>query len=269
MGASLAGALRGFRRARIAGSDIREDVCQKAVERGIVDEAYSLAANSIEGADLVVFCVYAHNIPSLIEKNRSSFASGAVISDICGVKSGLYDKLRDMLPSGVDYVGIHPMTGGERDGFENSNPSIYRNSGMIICPLPSTKPKSVELMRELAGHIGVARLAVTSPREHDSIIAYTSDLMHIASAGLCLEFHPELTSAFTAGAFRDCTRVADINADAWTELLLDNRANTLKRLDEYIAGLQKIRDAMAAQDESGLRALLERAGNNKREILKR
>jgi prephenate dehydrogenase len=269
MGASLAGALRGFRRARIAGSDIREDVCLKALEHGIVDEVSHLAADSIEGAGLVVFCVYAHNIPRLIEKNRSSFAHGSVISDICGVKSGLYAKLRDILPAGSDYVGIHPMAGGERDGFENASPSIYKNSGMIICPLPGTRPESVELMRELAEHIGAARLAVTSPRKHDSIIAYTSDLMHIASAGLCMEYHPELTSAFTAGAFRDCTRVADINADAWTELLLDNRAHTLERLDEYIRSLRKIRDAMAASDENELRALLERAGKNKREMLKR
>ena len=124
-------------------------------------------------------------------------------------------------------------------------------------------------MRELAAHIGAVRLAVISPRKHDSIIAYTSDLMHIASAGLCMEYHPELTSAFTAGAFRDCTRVADINADAWTELLLDNRGHTLERLDEYIRSLRKIRDAMAASDENELRALLERAGKNKREMLKR
>ena len=269
MGASLAGALRGFRRARIAGSDIREDICRKALEHGIVDEASALPADSIKDADLVIFCVYAHNIPRLIEENLASFAHSPVISDICGVKSGLYAKLRGILPAGADYVGIHPMAGGERDGFENANPSIYKNSGMIICPLPGTKPESVELMRELAEYVGATRLAVTSPKEHASIIAYTSDLMHIASAGLCMEYHPGLTAAFTAGAFRDCTRIADINADAWTELLLDNKTRTLERLDEYIDSLRKVRGAMAASDKNELRALLERAGKNKREMLKR
>jgi prephenate dehydrogenase len=269
MGASLAGALRGFRGAKIVGADILSDVRAKTKSAGLADEAYANAGDAIDGADLVVFCVYASRILKLIEENRARFKDGAVVSDICGSKSRLYAKLRGVLPARVDYVGVHPMAGRERDGFENADPSMYKNSGFIICPLPESRPESVELMRELAAYIGASRVAVSPPDEHDSIIAYTSGLMHIASAGLCVEYHPGMTSAFTAGAFRDCTRVADINAAAWTELLLDNRAHTLSRLDGYIGSLQKIREAIASSDEKSLSALLERAGKNKREMLTR
>jgi prephenate dehydrogenase len=269
MGASLAGALRGFRGARVVGCDISCDVCRKAERGGVVDEAFTEARLAIERADLVIFCVYAHNIPPLIESNSSAFRDGAVVSDICGVKSGLYSRLfglPGLLPAGVDYVGIHPMAGREKDGFANADPAIFKDTGFIICPLPATRPESITLMRELAEYIGATRLAVSPPDEHDSIISYTSDLMHIASAGLCVEYHSGMTSAFTAGAFRDCTRVADINAGAWTELLMDNRVCTLASLEGYIGNLRSIRDALASGDEAALLRILERAGKNKREM---
>jgi prephenate dehydrogenase len=144
---------------------------------------------------------------------------------------------------------------------------MWKNSGLIICPLPESSPEGVALMREVAEYIGVTRLTVSSAEQHDAVIAYTSDLMHIASAGLCIGLPSNMTPVFTGGAFRDCTRVADINAGAWTELLLDNRAHTLERLDEYIGNLEKMRGALAANDKKCLHALLERAGENKRSFL--
>ena len=269
MGASMARALRGFRGASIVGADVRGDVCALAEQDGTVERAYTDAGEAIEGSDLVIFCVYAHHIPPIARQNGGAFKPGAVLCDICGVKSGLYAELLPLLPKNTDYVGLHPMAGKERDGFENADPAIYKNSGFIISPLPSTKPETTVLARELAVHVGAARIAEVPPEKHDEIIAYTSDLMHIAAAALCVNFHPEMTLAFTAGAFRDCTRIADINAGAWTELLLSNRKHTADCLDKYIESLEKIRLALGRNDAAGLHALLERAGENKREMLKR
>jgi prephenate dehydrogenase len=268
MGASFGYALRGFRDARRIGADRQADVCRRAEAAGAVDSA-SVHPDDAMGADLVIFCVYAHHIPPLLAHHADALRPGAVVSDICGVKSELYARLPALLPEGVDYVGIHPMAGKERDGFENAAPDLYRGAGLIICPLPVTKPESVDLMREMARHIGIAHLAVAPPGRHDAVIAYTSDLMHIAAAGLCMDYHPEITSAFTAGAYRDSTRVADINADAWTELLLDNRVHTQVWLDRYIENLRRVSAALAAGDADALYALLARAGQNKREMLKR
>lgn len=269
MGASLARALRGFMGARIVGADVREEVCLRAAGSGTVDEAHTDPSRAIRGADLVIFCVYAHHIPALIRENRAAFKPGAVLCDICGVKSGLYAKLEGLLPAHTDYVGVHPMAGKERDGYENADEAIYKDSGFIICPLSSTRPETVKLMRELADYIGANRVCVTAYDKHDEIIAYTSDLMHIAAAALCMDYHPDMAAAFTAGAFRDCTRIADINAGAWAELLTDNRENTRAWLDTYIENLQKIRQTLVEGDEDGLRILLARAGANKREMLRR
>jgi prephenate dehydrogenase len=174
-----------------------------------------------------------------------------------------------LLPPGTDYIGIHPMAGKERDGFDNGEAAIFQGAGFLITPLPCTKSTSVELMRELAGYIGATKLAVANPEKHDEIIAYTSDLMHIAAACLCMDYHPDMTAAYTAGAFRDCTRIADINADAWTELLLTSGKPVIDRLECYLESLTQVRDALASRDADTLRALLTKAGDQKREMLSR
>lgn len=268
MGASLAQALNGFQNARITGVDIREDVCRRAVESGVVKRAWTAPQEAMKEADLIIFCVYGRYIPDMIRDNLDLMRPGLIVADICGVKNRLYSQIKPLIPPQVHYIGLHPMAGKERDGFENSDPAIYRNSGFIICPGGEADEETTQLMKALAVHIGATRLAVVSADCQDEIIAYTSSLMHIASAGLCLDYHPEMTSAFTAGAFKDCTRVADINAEAWTDLLLDNRLQTLERLDNYMANLALFRNALMSSDSEALYGLLLTAGDNKRKMLR-
>ena len=266
MGASMAMALQGFKDARILGADIDENICRRAKEDGVVNEAYTDPGRVFEQSDLLIFCVYAHHIPGLLETHAKHLKPGGVISDICGVKGPLYEKIMPLIPEGVTYVGTHPMAGKERDGYENAEAGLYRNSGFIIVPTARSTPEGAALLRELAEHIGAARIAVAGPEEHDALIAYTSDLMHIAAAGLCARPHPGFHPAFTAGAFRDCTRVADINAGAWTELLMDNRGNTAEALGRYIEDLQAMRATLVNGDWAALQALLQTAGENKRRM---
>jgi len=269
MGASMAYALRGFRSATLLGADLDDLVCRRAEAAGAVHEAVTDPGHVMERADLLLFCVYAHHIPVLLGANAQRLKPGCVLSDICGVKTPLYEKIMPLLPPGMTYIGLHPMAGKERDGFENADAGLYRNSGFLITPTERSTPESIALMKDLASYIGATRLQVVSPADHDALIAYTSDLMHIASAGLCVHPHPAIHPAFTAGAFRDCTRVADINADAWAELLMDNHRNTVASLDQYIADLTAMRTALATEDKDALRALLQTAGENKRDMLHR
>ena len=269
MGGSLAYALKGFRGAEIVGADRDHLTRERAVSAGAVARAYANAAEAVKDASLVVFCIYPRHIPELMRACAPHFLPGAVVSDICGSKARLYEKLTPLLPENIDYVGIHPMAGKERDGFDNADPALFRNTGFLITPLPRTSPSGVELMRELASYIGASRIAVSPPEQHDEIIAYTSDLMHMAAAGLCADFQPGMSMAYTAGAFRDCTRIADINAGAWCELLFANRENALIELDRYMENLSWIREALVHHDHMSLTDLFEKAGRNKREMLKR
>jgi len=273
MGASMAMALKGFKNARVIGADIDQAICSRAMEDGVVHEAYTDPIRVFEQSGLLIFCVYAHHIPMLLETHAKHLKPGCVVSDICGVKGPLYEKIMPpaapseaLVPRGIVYVGAHPMAGKERDGYENAEAGLYRGSGFIIVPTARSTPEGVALLRELAAHIGAARIAVAEPEEHDALIAYTSDLMHIAAAGLCVRPHPAFHPAFAAGAFRDCTRVADINAGAWTELLMDNRGNTAEALGRYIEDLRAMREALIAGDKEALYELLQMAGENKRRM---
>lgn len=269
MGASLALALKGFKEAEIVGMDSSPVVCQKALERGIVDRCHTDIQQAAAGADLILFCVYAHHIPALLESCRPALKAGAVLGDICGVKHGLYEKILPMVPETVEYIGLHPMAGRERDGIDNAVADLYSGTGFLICPVKARQQKAVGLVEAMARHIGCARIEVVDYKTHDEIIAYTSDLMHISATALCMRYHPEMNLTFTAGAFRDCTRIADINAAAWSELLLDNRENVLHCLNGFIEDLSAVQQAIEADDSDKLHDLLALGGNNKREMLKK
>lgn len=269
MGASLAQGLRGFKGARVVGVEQQPAARQKALEAGMVSAVFPDIAEGAAGADLIIFCVYARHLPPLLRAALPALKPGCLLADICGVKGPLYREILPLVPEGMRYVGIHPMAGRERDGIENADPALYQNTSLLICPTPKSAPEDIRLMEALARHLGCARTRTVQPEAHDALIAYTSDLMHVSAAGLCLRYPPKLDLAFTAGAFRDCTRVADINAEAWAGLLMENRQNTLGALEGYIADLQRLAGALRAGDDETLRRLLLQAGNNKREMLKR
>ena len=266
MGASLAMALEGFRNASIIGTDIDEGICRRAEADGVVSEATAGPGRVFEQADLLIFCVYARHIPGLLKANAKRLKQGCVVSDICGVKGPLYDEIMPLIPKGISYVGAHPMAGKERDGFENAEAGLFQNRGFIIVPTAHSTPEGIELMRELAQYIGAGRVAEADAQMHDALAAYTSDLTHAAASALCLRPPAGFDPAFAGGAFRDCTRIADINAEAWTALLMENSANTANALALYIEDLRGFHSALVDGDREALFALLQAAGDNKRRM---
>ena len=269
IGGSMAKALHGFQGAQIVGVDHDPVTLQKALDAGAIHAAMTNASEAVSQADLVILCVAPHQILSIMEECKDQFKQGAVVTDVCGTKTHLYREMGGLFPSNTDYVGIHPMAGKEQNGFDFSEKELFQNCGMIITPLPQTRPESIALMKQLAHHIGTDRVTVAEPELHDDIIAYTSDLMHISAVALCEEFHPQMTSVFTAGAFRDCTRVAFIDPDLWTDLLLTNAEYILPHLDDYLDTLQRMRQAISEGDNKTIYTMLERADRNKKEMLTR
>lgn len=263
IGGSMAMALRGFRDAKIVGFDTDPATCASALKERAVQEIGTDAGAAISGADLVIICTYPDCIPEIIRENRACFKKGAVVTEVGGVKEEIAVKIEACLPDGVFYVGGHPMAGKEVEGFVNACAELFWMTGFIICPVKSSTPESVALVREMAHYIGATRIAVSSPREHDQVIAYTSDLMHVAASALCLDFHPDMNRAYTAGAFRDCTRIAQINPELWCELFLSNGENTVREIDRLVGSLDRIRDAIASRDAETLRGLLTQVRENK------
>lgn len=269
IGGSAAYALRGFRGGRVVGCDRNPDTREAALKNGAVTEVFESAGDAIENSDLIVLATYPDGIVKTVAENRHRFKEGAIVTDVCGVKTGIAEEMAKVIPDGVDYVGGHPMAGKETDGFESAAPDMFEGCGFIITPTDGTREESIALVREMAEYIGAERIAVCDPKLHDSTIAYTSDLMHIAASALCLDFHENMSLAYTAGAFRDCTRVAYITPKLWTELFLANADNTIYEIDRFMNSLAKFREAIADRDEERLCSLLAKVRENKIEMQSR
>lgn len=263
IGGSMAYALHGFKNAKISGCDIDPETRRKALAENAVHEVWENPAPAIQDADLVILCVYPELITKIVTENREYFKAGAVITDVCGVKSRLSKEIAQILPPGCEYVGGHPMAGRETDGFDSAAPELFGMCGYIITPINSSTDKGICLIKEMAKFIGATRITVADPEEHDSVIAYTSDLMHIAASALCLDYNKAMNRAYTAGAFRDCTRIANINPQLWSELFMENKKHILSELDTFISSLNKIKTAIIDDDKSELIRLLSIVKQNK------
>ena len=259
----MAYALRGFKNAEIIGVDIDPETRRKAVKEKAVHRACADMSDAASDADLIIMCTYPDLAVKLLEEHRDMLKRGAVVTDVCGVKTDVSRRIRRALPDHADYVGGHPMAGKEVEGFDNACPELFWMTGYIITPFADSKPESVKLIKELAHFIGATRITVASPEEHDAIIAYTSDLMHVSASALCLTYPEKMNRAYTAGSFRDCTRIARINPELWTELFLSNAKNTAAEIDRLIENLNTIKSAILSNDEKGLYSILERVHKNK------
>jgi prephenate dehydrogenase len=265
MGGSLAYALRGFAGTRV-GYDRDPAVRRAAVEAGAADTAADTPEQAIAQADLTVFCTPPADIRADIERFAPVFRRGSVVTELGGLKRETARLAESVLPPDVDYAGVHPMAGRELSGFANADGDLFRGTGFLITPVRRTKPETVERLRDMARHIGADKIAAVGPEEHDRIIAYTSDLMHVAAFGLTLSYEPGSAPAFRAGAFRDCTRVARSDPELWAALLSQNRDMLLPRLRTYLDGLNRVYTALESGDEAALRGLLSKAQNGKKEL---
>lgn len=266
IGGSLAYALRGFRDAVIVGYDAQPEVTLQAKVYGAIDVAAGSAAQAVGQADLCLFCADPTAILAGVEDCRVFFREGCVVSEVCGVKGEMAQRIPAILPKGVHYIGIHPMAGREVGGFVNADAELFKGAGFILVPPETYDVDALVLMREMSAYVGAGRIIINNAELHDDIIAYSSDLPHIAATALVARYPGELSLAHTAGAFRDCTRIANIDADLWTDLLTRNREHTLFHLGEYIDTLSAVYDALNRDDKEALHGYLTSAQRNKRRI---
>lgn len=262
IGGSIARRLRGFRAGRILGVDRDAQTRRLALSDGVVDEAYADGAQ-IGRADLILLCLYPQANIEFVRANRDRIKAGAVLTDVSGVKGYVLREMEEILPPGADFVGGHPMAGREVGGYQSSTDTLFEGASYLITPTKRNKPENVALVRELAAYIGCKHVVATTPEEHDAVVAYTSQLMHVVAVALCNNPMIERSAFFSAGSLRDCTRVAVINETMWSELFLENREQLAARIAEMQAGLQEIADALAAGDRDGLEQIMRRASAQK------
>ena len=218
----------------------------------------------LSGADIIIVAQPPSAIEPWIRENSPLFKKGAIVVDVCGVKSPLYEAFRlEGIKQDWVFVPGHPMAGKEIGGFDNSTADLFDGASMILTPYPYLGRMPLDELEKFFKSIGFSKIVFTDPAHHDEMIAFTSQLCHLISSAYIREELAKDSEGFTAGSFRDMARVGAPDPDVWTELFLLNRASLLPVLDRYIARLEEFRRAIDDNDAESLHAQLERGKSAK------
>ena len=220
-----------------------------ALSEGMIDEGSTeLDEKMIGEADLVIFALYPHIFVEWIEKNQGLLKSGAIITDVTGVKGSIVYKIQDMLRPDVEFIAAHPMAGREVSGVENSTDKMFAGANYIVTPTEKNTPEAIQTCMELGRLLGFSNVTTLSPEEHDEMIGFLSQLTHCNDKADM--------EKFTGDSFRDLTRIARINDLMWSELFVANKDALLEQMDLFIEKFQELKEMLAAEDVDGMRKMM-------------
>ena len=205
-----------------------------------------------------------------LRSHAHAFRSGAIVMDICGVKAPIVacaDRLYH--DAGLRFVGGHPMAGKEVAGFVNSTAELFRGASFIVTPTELTDPAAVDTIRHLMEQLGFDRVVEATPAEHDTNIAYTSQLAHVVSSAYIKSPTSRKVLGFSAGSFQDMTRVAKLDPEMWATLFLYNKGPLLREIDILVENLTQFRDTLSAENREEMVALLQKGRELREEVLRR
>lgn len=255
IGGSMARAIRRGTEHTVWGLDIREDTMEKALLCGAVEERLSDAR--LGECDLVLLALTPIALAEVAPRIAPLVKKGAVVIDLCGVKREPVALLAPLArANGFLYIGGHPMAGREHGGFDHSSADLFDNASMILTPDETTDIRTLAMLKELFLAAGFRELKFSTPDEHDRTIAYTSQLAHIVSNAYVKSPTALIHSGFSAGSFKDLTRVAFLDENMWTSLFLANRDHLIEELSILMKNLGEYADALEANDAERLHALL-------------
>lgn len=265
IGGSLARSIKVHTDFEVLGMDINSQTMLQANLLGAIDG--TLTEDNLARCDVVLVALYPAAIVTWITEHQDAFQPGAWVIDCGGVKEAVCTPL-NALAQGKPwhYCGGHPMAGREFSGFRYAKDDLFDRASMILTPPRDAGPEVLTWLKDFFLTIGFRRVQFTTPREHDEMIAYTSQLAHVVSSAYVKCPLAQKHRGFSAGSFADMTRVAKLNEDMWTELFFDNRDALLPEINGLIDRLVAYRDALAAEDHQAMKQLL-REGREIKEAL--
>lgn len=223
----------------------------------------------IKNADIIIFALYPHVFVEWIKENGHLIQPKTVITDVTGVKECIVYDIQAMLPKGVEFISAHPMAGKETSGVENADDSIFKNANYIVVPTENNSLDIIELCGDLGETLGFREISVLSPKQHDKMIGFLSQLTHcIAVSLMCACDSPDL-ERYTGDSFRDLTRIANINDEMWSELFLANRETLLEEMDNYRKSFDKLYETLKLGDRETMREMMRLSTQRRRKFDKK
>lgn len=259
MGGSLGRALA----ARTEHTVFALDTDREAMLKGSLLRAYheELTEENAKELDVLVLAVVPSAAESILARFLPHLKSGATVTDLAGVKRPVVALMKRLAPTrpDVNFIGGHPMAGREFSGVAHSTAGLYDGASVLLVPVAATLEALADLKR-LYVSVGAEGVVITDAETHDEMIAYTSQLAHIVSSAYVRSASADRHYGYSAGSFRDMTRVARMNAKMWTELMRDNADNLSREVREMAARMTEYADALDSGDDERLYSLLD-AGN--------
>ena len=226
-----------------------------------------LTEKTIAECNLIILSIYADASASWLEKYAHLIAQDTLVIDCCGVKTDICSRCFPLAEKyHFTFVGGHPMAGSHNSGFKYSRSNLFHGAPMVIVPPQYDDPDLLQRIKDYLAPCGFKSFSVTTAEAHDEMIAFTSQMPHIISNAFIKSPTASSHKGFSAGSYKDLTRVAWLNPTMWTELFLSNRNNILEELSIYIDALTQYKKAIEASDAETLCALLDEGRKRKEEV---
>ncbi len=239
----------------VYGYDTDSTILGYAKLSGTIDDV--LFPERYSDCDLIILAATPKAMVKYLADNASKIPSSVLVMDFCGVKGEICRiGFEAAARYGFTFVGGHPMAGSQYSGFKHSRATLFKGASMIIVPPVYDDMRLLERVKEALAPLEFKKFVVTTAENHDAMIAYTSQLCHVVSNAFVKSPSAQKHQGYSAGSFRDLTRVARLNENMWTELFLDNKKPLLDELDKIINSLQQYREAIDKDDATALCNLL-------------
>lgn len=226
-----------------------------------------LTTENLCTCDLVLLSIYADASAAWLEQNAEYISPAALVIDCCGIKAQICKRCFPLAEKfGFTFVGGHPMAGSHNSGFKYSRSNLFQGAPMVLVPPKYDDPMLLERVKIALAPCGFKHYSVTTADSHDAMIAFTSQMPHIISNAFIKSPTALSHNGFSAGSYKDLTRVAWLNSQMWSELFLSNKDNVLKELDLFINSLMEYRKAINESNAESLINLLDEGCKRKVEV---
>ncbi len=265
IGGSIAKAIKENTEHDVLGHDIDPTIVHKALLLNAID--LPLAEEDLSECQVIIVALYPRDTINYITAHSHLFQKDAIVMDTCGVKGFICNALEPISKkNGFYFIGAHPMAGTTHSGFNYSEKALFDNASMVITPMKGTPIEKVELIKKLSISIGFTNTQISTPEEHDQVIAFTSQLAHVVSNAYVKSPTALLHKGFSAGSYVDLTRVAKLNENMWSELFIGNKKFLASEINGLIERLTLYKTALESSDEPTLKKLLKEGSDLKIKI---
>lgn len=265
IGGSLAKAYKRDDSCKVYGYDVDSSINNFAIISGAVDK--KLTPENMSDCDLILLAVYPDGAETFLKENAKNFGKNTIVIDCLGIKEKICEIGFDLADKfGFTFVGGHPMAGSHNGGFKYSRANLFNGAPMVIVPPRFDDIVLLEKVKSLLEPVKFGVISVTTAKEHDRIIAFTSQLAHVVSNAYIKSPTATTHKGVSAGSYKDLTRVAWLNPVMWADLFLANSNNLVGEIDALIKNLSEYRDAILAGDRDLLIKILDEGRNRKKEV---